>query len=107
MKRFASALLLAGILALGTSACASEPDGVLLPYPQEGQQYRMSELCSHLEEGGYNVRGTLTHTIEAEDLGGLLDNLPSLARGTVENYLGDGITVQLEIRNLCAVLNRG
>ena len=81
-------MLLAGILALGTSACASEPDGgVLLPYPQDGQQYRMRALCAHLEEDGYNVRGTLTHTIGIDDLGGLLDNMPSLARGTVENYL--------------------
>ena len=105
MKRLVSPLALAGILALGASACASEPDGVLLPYPEDGQQYRVSELCAHLEEGGYNVRGTLNHTVYADDLGELLDLIPSFLKGPVEDYLEGGVTIQLEIMDLCAAFN--
>ena len=93
------------ILACG-AATPQPPEGVLLPYPEEGKQYRMSEVCSHLESQGYSVKGTVHHTVDADDLSGLLERIPSLARRPVENYIGDGIGIELEVLGLCKALNR-
>ena len=93
-------------------ACASSaptpapPDGVLLPYPEEGRQYRMSEVCQHLEEQGYNVKGTVHHKVYADDLSGLLELIPALVRGPIENYLEDGVGIEIEVRSLCQALNK-
>ena len=80
--------------------------GVLLPLPEDGSQYRMSEVCRAIEGDGYDVRATLHHTFDADDFSGLLDNLPSLARRPVENHIGDGISIEIEVRDLCGALNR-
>ena len=110
MKKLIGAILLAGIAALSIACAAPEPattpQGVVLPYPAQGDQYRMSELCGHLESQGYDVRGTLHHTITLDDVGGVVDNLPSLARRRIENYFEDGVRVSMEIRSLCGALNR-
>ena len=94
------------LLFIGCTTSSAPPEGVLLPYPEQGQQYRMSELCEHLQSDGYDVRGTIHHTVYADDLAILLDNLPSLARTPVENYLDRGIAIELEIGGLCHTLNR-
>ena len=51
------------------------------------------------------MRGTLDYTVTAEDMSGLLERLPALARAPVEGYLDDGVRVRLEIRSLCNALN--
>ena len=79
--------------------------GVVVPFPEEGNQYRMSEVCEHLQAKGYEVKGTLTHEFGAESFEDLLEAIPSLARGPVENYLGEGLRVEVEIRSLCEALN--
>lgn len=100
------AVALLGLLA-ALAACTAEPApaGVVLPLPESGKQYRMSEVCAHLQAEGYDVRATLDYTVEAEDLGGLLEALPGLVRGPVESYIADGLLLTLEIRDLCAILN--
>ena len=95
-----------GAIALAACTSRAAPTGVTIPFPEEGSQYRLSELCQHLQTQNYDVRGTLTHTLDAEDLGGVLDNLPALARRPVENYLQDGVRVEFEITGLCHTLNR-
>ena len=110
--------LVVGIAVLVTLALACEPEteyvivtptpvpGVLLPLPEDGSQYRMSEVCRAIEDADYDVRGTLHHTFDADDFSGLLENLPSLARRPVENYIGDGVRIEIEVRDLCGALNR-
>lgn len=95
-------------LTLALISCATSPEpvnGVLLPYPEEGTQYRMSEICQHLQARSYDVRGTIHHQVDADDLSGLLELIPSLVRQPVENYIGDGIGIEIEIRSLCNALN--
>ena len=65
----------------------------------------MSEVCESLQGQSYDVRGTLDYTVTLEDLSGLLERLPALARSPVEGYLGAGVLLQLEIRSLCNALN--
>lgn len=106
-------LLIIAALAM-TVACAAPPaptptpvQGVVIPYPEEteGKQYRMSEVCQHLQDQGYNVKGTMTHQFEPEDFKELLEKIPALARKPVENYIRDGVIVQIEINSLCKTLN--
>ena len=117
MRHFVPALLVSGLLAL-TLACFSpdpepivipplfiEPQGVVIPYPEEGNQYRMSEVCGSLQEQGYDVMGTLTHTFGEDDFDSVLENIPSLARKPVENYLRDGLSIEVELGSLCQALN--
>ena len=114
MKYLAVALLALGVFAL--AACTSQdaappqatptPAGVVLPFPEQGKQYRMSEVCAHLQGQGYEVQGTLDYLVDAEDLSPLLESLPALARRPVENYLSDGILLTIEIRSLCEALNK-
>ena len=97
-------------LACGSSTPAptptpAPPDGVLLPYPEEGKQYRMSEVCQHLEEQGYNVKGTVQYKVYADNLSGLLELIPALVREPIENYLEDGVGIEIEVRSLCKALN--
>ena len=79
--------------------------GVLLPYPEEGEQYRMSEVCQHLEEQGYNVKGTVHHKVYADDLSGLIALVPTIVREPFENYLANGVGIEIEVRSLCQALN--
>ena len=99
-----------GLLALFAVACGSaepEPvDGIVLPYPADGSQYRMSEVCQHIRDNGYDVRGTIQHTFSADDFDDLLEQIPRLARAPIENYLSNGLVVEVEVRSLCGVLNR-
>ena len=109
MAKYLSIIFLAGLVLLFVGCSASDappPDGVLLPYPEQGQQYRMSEICQHLQNDGYDVRGTITHVVYADDLSALLDNLPSLVRTPVENYLDNGVSLEFEITGLCNTLNK-
>ena len=66
----------------------------------------MSEVCLHLQDRGYEVKGTIDHRFGPEDFDELLDNVPALARKPLENYLGDGVTVTVEVRSLCEALNK-
>lgn len=95
----------AAIAAVAACAQNTPPDGVVIPFPEEGRQYRMSEVCQHLQGQGYEVKGTLTHEFGPEAFEDLLENIPSLARKPLENYLDDGIRVEVEIRSLCEALN--
>ena len=107
MKQLIALGLITGILSL-TIACqaaeAEPPDGVLLPYPGDGNQYTMTELCGHLADSGYNVKGAVDYRVGPDAFADLLDNLPALARGPVEGYIGDGIAISLEIGGLCNAL---
>ena len=86
-------------------ACGSdEPDGIVVPHPADGSQYRISELCVHIRDNGYDVRGTIQHTFRAEEFAALLEQLPSLVRGPVENYLSNGLVVEVEVGSLCGVV---
>jgi len=106
----------AGVVLFGGACSEPEPEiivvtptpvpGVLLPLPEDGSQYRMSEVCRHIEAGGYDVKGTFTYAFEPDDFSGLLENLPALARTPVENYLSDGLRIEVEARDLCSALNR-
>ena len=108
----AAALLI--ILAAALSAACAAPaaptptpvQGVVLPFPEEEKQYRMSEVCQHLEDQGYDVKGTITHQFGPEDFEELLERIPALARTPVENYLSEGLMVEVEIQGLCGALNR-
>ena len=107
--KYVSGMLMA-LVVIAMAACSGEsapptPSGVGLPFPEQGQQYRLSEVCESLQGQGYDVRGTLDYTVTAEDLSGLLERLPALARAPVEGYLDDGVRVRLEIRSLCNALN--
>lgn len=97
-------------VAAAIAACGeAEPppvNGVVIPFPADGNQYRMSEVCQALQEQGYEVKGTLHHRFGPDSFEALLDALPSLARGPVENYLRDGLAVEVEVRSLCGALNR-
>ena len=111
-------ILAAGLLlVVAAVACEAPPPqivvvtptpvpGVLMPLPEDGIQYRMSEICQHVRAENYDVKGTLHHNFDADDFSGLLDALPGLARRPVENYIGDGIRVEIEIRDLCGALNQ-
>ena len=99
--------ILAALPITATAACQSQPTpagSVLLPPPQDGSQYRMTELCQHVRNSGYDVKGTLHHTFGPADFTGLLDAIPSPVRAPVENYLGNGLRVQAEIKGLCNTL---
>ena len=103
--------VLMGIALMIGAACAAPPaptpvPGVVIPFPAEGRQYRMSEVCLHLQDQGYEVMGTVDHRFAPEDLDELLDNVPALARKPLENYLADGLTVTIEVRSLCEALNK-
>ena len=78
---------------------------MVLPFPEQGQQYLLSEVCASLQGQGYDVRGTLDYTVTAEDMSGLVERLPALARAPVEGYLDEGVRLRLEIRSLCEALN--
>ena len=82
-----------------------EPDGVLLDYPAQGNQYRITELCGELKDAGYDVSGAYTHLISKDDLSSLIEDLPSLARKPVEAIIGNGIQVKLDVRDLCYIVN--
>ena len=78
MRKLIGVVALVGILALAI-ACetqAEKPEGVLIPFPEKGNEYRMSELCLHLQTQGYDVRGTIDHTIDGESIAGLLTDVP-------------------------------
>ena len=104
-------LTLALATVLAVAACASaEPapvNGIVIPFPEEGNQYRMSEVCAHIEAAGYNVKGTLHHTFGPEAFDDVLDGIPALARRPLENYLKDGLAVSVEVQSLCQALNQG
>ena len=107
LEVLALGIIMAAVL-VACSSAASTPqtvNGIVLPYPDDGRQYRMSEVCQHVLAEGYDVRGTLHHTIEPDDLEGLLDLILALVRSQVESYLGDAVMVELEIRSLCEALN--
>jgi hypothetical protein len=83
---------------------AIPPAGVLLPYPEEGKQYRMTEVCEALTRHGYEVRATLRHTFGADVFEPLLEEVPGLVRKPLENYLSDGLSAEFEIQSLCQAL---
>ena len=108
-------LTIIAVMALAITGCgprAAQPptatpvDGIVLPYPEDGNQYRISEICKYLEAESHDIRGTIHHTVDADDLSGVLDKVPSLARKPVENYIGDGVLVTFEINGLCRTFNR-
>ena len=114
MKKIIPVSLVAAVALLLSIACAAPPappptaeppTGVVIPFPEEGQQYRMSEVCEHLQAEGYEVKGTITHDFDAESFEELLEKVPALARKPLENYLSEGLTVQIEIQSLCGALN--
>ena len=114
MKKIIPVSLVAALALLLSIACTAPPTptptpqpptGVVLPFPEEGQQYRMSEVCEQIQAQGYEVKGTLTHDFNAESFEDILEKVPALARKPLENYLSDGLTVQVEIKSLCEALN--
>ncbi len=109
MKRIIG-LAIALTAMLVVAACVSvEPaqvNGIVLPYPEQGNQYRMSEVCAHIEAEGYNVKGTLHHTFGPDAFADALDDIPTLARRPLENYLENGLAVSIEVQSLCQALNR-
>ena len=103
--------VLMGVALMIGAACAAPPaptpvPGVVIPFPEEGRQYRMSEVCLHLQGRGYEVMGTIDHRFAPEDFDELLDNVPALSRKPLKNYFEDGVTVTIEIRSLCETLNK-
>ena len=97
------------VLTCFAAACSQAtplPQGsVVLDPPRNGDQYSPSEICAQLEAEGYDVTGTLAHTFSADELSPLTQKVPRLARGVVENYIDDGITIRLRITSLCSALN--
>lgn len=108
MTRIIAVSLVAAVTLLLSIACAGAPapTGVVIPFPEEGQQYRMSEVCEHLQAQGYEVKGTINHDFDAESFVEMLEKVPALARKPLENYLSEGLTVQIEIQSLCGALNK-
>ena len=122
MRRLRIALgvaAIAGITALA-AACVQTPevatsepvsavpeDYVILAAPvgQGNTSYTLSEVCWALQAKGYDIRGTISHTFAPDAFEGLLERLPSLARPAVEGYLGDGLTLQVSVKDLCQTLN--
>ena len=104
MKRLFLVTLLMGLLVLFVG-CATESEGVVLPYPEEGNQYRMSEVCQYLQNEGYDVRGVVNYTVYPDDLEDLLDTIPPLVRTPIETYLNNGVTIEFEANGLCNTLN--
>ena len=100
MKRLFLVTLLMGLLVLFVG-CATEPEGVVLPYPEEGNQYRMSEVCQYLQNEGYDVHGVVNYTVYSDDIEDLLNIIPPLVRGPIETFLNNGVTIEFEANSLC------
>ena len=93
---------------MAATACqaGSEAEGVAIPLPEDGSSYRMSEICQHIEAEGYDVRATLDYNLLPSDVAEVLDNIPAMVRGPVENYFAQGVRLSIEVDDLCNALNR-
>jgi hypothetical protein len=100
------ALCSVAVMGCSTAAPAPTPEpGVFLPLPEDGESYRMSEVCEHIEAAGYQVHGTVEHVLSAEDLSGVIEAAPSLVRPVLEGYLGNGLRTKFQVKGLCSALN--
>ena len=104
MRTSLSMMLLAALTLIAVAACSSEPDGVVRPYPAQGNQYTLSELCQHLQNQGYDAKGTLDFTVTSGHLGPVLDPMPAAVKVVAQAFLSSGLPVQVEVQSLCASL---
>lgn len=92
-------VLAAGALAAGCTSTVIE-GAWLIPEPEDGEQYRIAEICDLLATEGYDIGGSLAYTVTADELG-FLDDLPGLVRAPAEAAIGDGIGLTLRLNGLC------
>lgn len=98
-------LLILMVVAMAVGCTQAAPEGSwFMPPPEDGAQYRITEMCDLILDEGYDISGSIGYTVTADDLG-ILDDLPALVRGPAEAAIGDGIQMTLRINGLCGYVS--
>lgn len=94
-------LLTLMVVAMAVGCTQAAPEGSwFMPPPEDGAQYRITEMCDLIVDEGYDISGSIGYTVTADELG-ILDDLPVLVRAPAEAAIGDGIQLNLQLNGLC------
>ena len=99
-RRLIVLTLFIGVVGM-TAGCSS--GAVSVPEPRDGTRYyEVSEICQHIGNEGYGIKGTVQHPVGVADLVAILDRLPASDRSMAEHIIiGVGIEVEVDLKGLC------